>query len=91
MKHAISNFTALGILGVGLANVSTLIVRYFPAVAEAFYFLTTLLLGLTLLAILAGIVSHTVTGSHDFMIKILAVITPVLLIVGIGVTLGVLN
>jgi hypothetical protein len=91
MKHNISNFIAMGLLGVGLTNVSTLIVRYFPAVAEAFYFLTTLLLGLILLAILAGIVSHTMTGSHEFMIKILAVVVPLALIAAIGVTLGVLN
>lgn len=91
MKHKIIHYISLGILTTGIATNSTLLVRYVPAVAESIYFVTTVLLVICLLAVFAGLISHTLTGSHDFMIKILAVLTPIGTVMGIGIILGAIN
>lgn len=88
MKNEIVNFTAIGILGIGLANVSTLIVRYFPAVADAFYFITSFLLACVAIALVFASGYKIATGSHEVFFKVITITGPPLFLILVGVILG---
>ena len=91
MKHEIINFISMASLGAGTFTVSTLLVRYVPALAEGFYFLAAFMLSVVALALVAAIAYRAFTGSHDWFLKVCVVFGPLGVLAIFGITLGAIN